>query len=103
MNAALIFSGSGPLLILTSHAGLEDPGLLDRLERKGIRKFIGFSVPIELAREKYGTHFEIVCRDLHETDDLRVLDFDGRRAMELLPFGALGPPVYHEGTIQPMV
>ena len=33
MNAALIFSGSGPLLILTSHAGLEDPGLLDRLER----------------------------------------------------------------------
>jgi len=99
MNAALIFSGSGPLLILTSHDGLEDPGLLDRLERKGICKFIGFPVPIELVREKYGAHFEIVCRDLHETDDLRVLDFDGRRAMELLPFSSLGKPVYHEGPV----
>jgi len=99
MNAALIFSGSGPLLILTSHDGLEDPGLLDRLERKGIRKFIGFPVPIALAREKYGAHFEIVCGDLHETDDLRVLDFDGRRAMELLPFSALGQPVLHEGSV----
>jgi len=96
MNAALIFSGSGPLVILTSHDGLEDPALLDRLERKGIRKFIGFPIPESLAREKYGTHFDIVCRDLHETDDLRVLDFDGGRALELLPFAALGDPVFHE-------
>ena len=103
MNAALVCSGGGPLLILTSHEGLEDPGLLDRLERKGIRKFIGFAVPIELAREKYGAHFEIVCRDLHETDDLRVLDFDGRRALELLPFDALGQPVYHEGSLESTV
>ncbi len=100
MNAALVFPGSGPLLILTSHTGLEDPGLLQRLAGKGIHKFIGFPVPIELAREKYGAHFEIVCRDLHETDDLRVLDFDGRRAMELLPFAALGSPVYHEGPVE---
>jgi len=100
MNAALIFPGSGPLLILTSHEGLEDPVLLERLERKGIRKFIGFPVPISLVREKYGAHFEIVCGDLHETDDLRVVDFDGRRAMELLPFGSLGKPVFHEGPVE---
>lgn len=103
MNAASIFSGSGALVILSSHAGIEDPGLLDRLERKGFRKFIGFSVPVDLAREKYGTHFEIVCRDLHETDDLRVLDFDGRRVMELLPFDALAAPVYHEGSLESTV
>lgn len=100
MYAALVFPGSGPLLILTSHKGLEDPALLTRLAGKGIRKFIGFPVPIELAREKYGAHFDIVCRDLHESDDLRVLDFDGRRAMELLPFTALGDPVYHEGAVE---
>jgi len=34
------------------------------------------------------------------TADLRVLDFDGRRAMELLPFSALGEPVYHEGPVE---
>jgi len=103
MNAALIFSGGGPLLILTSHEGLEDPVLLERLARKGIRKFVGFPVPIELVREKYGAHFDIVCGDLDETDDLRVVDFDGRRSMELLSFGALGEPVYHEGPIESTV
>jgi hypothetical protein len=102
MNAALVFPGSGAVLILTSHDGLEDPALLERLARKGIGKFIGFPVPIDLLRKKYGVHFDVVCRDLHETDDLRVLDFDGRRAMELLPFSALGPPVFHEGSaVQP--
>lgn len=96
MHGALIFASSGPLVILTSHDGLEDPALLDRLARKGINKFIGFSVPIELLKDRYGSHFDIVCEDLHETDDLRILDFDGRRAMELLPFGELGEPVFHE-------
>ncbi len=98
MNAAMIFSGSGPIVILTSHGGLEDPALVERLARKGIKKFIGFAVPIEVLRHKYGKHFEIVCESLHETDDLRVLDFDGRRALELLPFEVLGQPVLHEGT-----
>ena len=96
MHAALVFPGSGPLVILTSHDGLEDPALLKRLATKGINKFIAFPVSIDLLKRKYGVHFDIVCRDLHETDDLRVLDFDGRRAMELLPFEALGAPIFHE-------
>ncbi len=96
MYAALIFSGSGPLVILTSHKGIEDEALLERLAGKGIKKFIAFPVPIDLLKRRYGVHFDIVTRDLHETDDLRVLDFDGRRAMELLPFDALGEPVFHQ-------
>ena len=96
MKAALLFTGGGPLVILTSHEGLEDPDLLERLSVKGIKRFIGFPVPVEVARAKYGTHFDIVCRDLHETDDLRVLDFNGQRAMELLPFSELGPPIFHD-------
>ena len=98
MHAALIFPGSGPILILTSHEGLEDPALLERLAGKGIKKFIAFPVPIDVLKHQYGIHFDIVCRDLHETDDLRVLDFDGRRAMDFLPFKALGAPIYHEPT-----
>ena len=97
MYAAMIFPGSGPLVILTSHKGLEDPALLERLAGKGISKFIAFPVPIEVAKAKYGIHFDIVCHSLDETDDLRVLDFDGRRAMDLLPFDVLGEPVFHEG------
>jgi len=52
MNAAMIFSGSGPIVILTSHGGLEDAALVERLARKGIKKFIGFAVPIEVLRHK---------------------------------------------------
>ncbi len=100
MQAAMIFPGSGPIVILTSHEGLEDPALLERLAVKGIKKFIAFPIPLEVARAKYGVHFDIVCQDLHETDDLRVLDFDGRRAMELLPFEVLGEPIYHSGPAQ---
>ncbi len=96
MKAALIFSGSGPILILTSHGALDDPALLKRLAGKGITKFIAYAVPIEVAKQRYGVHFDIVCRDLNESDDLRVLDFDGRRAMDLLPFDVLGEPIYHE-------
>ena len=96
MKAALVFSGTGPIVILTSHEGLEDPKLLERLGVKGINKFIAYPIDIEILKSRYGVHFDIVCRDLHETDDLRVLDLDGRRAMELLPFNVLGEPIYHE-------
>jgi hypothetical protein len=96
MNAALVFSGSGPIVILTSHDGLTDSDLLDRLARKGIEKFIAFPIPIDLLKGKYGVHFDIVCRSLDESDDLRVLDFNGRRAMELLPFQSLGDPIFHD-------
>jgi len=96
MNAFLVFSGTAPMVILTSHEGIEDPSLLERLRRKGISKFIAYPVPEEIARRSYGIHYDIVCGHLHESDDLRVLDFDGRRAMELFPFDVLGKPVYHE-------
>ncbi len=96
MHGAIIFSADGPLVILTSHDDLEDPKLLELLARKGIKKFIGFPVMTELLRERYGNHFAIVCASLHETDDLRVLDFDGQRGLELLPFKAFGAAVFHE-------
>ena len=97
MYAYLIFSSTAPMVILTTHEGIEDPSLLERLRRKGISKFIAFPIPTQIARNSYGVHYDIVCGHLYETDDLRVLDFDGRRALELFPFDMLGRPVFHEG------
>lgn len=96
MRAYMIFAGTGPLMILTSHESIEDPRLLARLEGKGLRKFIAYLVPIELARRMYHNHFDVVCADLHETDDLRVLDFDGQRIMSLFDLRDLGEPVMHQ-------
>ena len=96
MNAFLLMAGSGPLLILTSHRSIEDKSLLDKLLAKGIDKFISYPVPDELARERYGGHYQVVVNDLHETDDLRVLDYNGERAFRLFRFNELGKPHMHE-------
>ena len=96
MHGAIVFSGSGPLVILTSHSGLDDRALIERLATKGITKFIGYSVDVELLRSKYGNHFSVVQESLNETDDLRILDFDGHRAFKLISFDDFGPPVFYE-------
>jgi len=40
----------------------------------------------------------VVEKNLDETDDLRVLDFDGQRAFKLFRFAELGSPIVHEGS-----
>ena len=45
MKTLMLLAGSGPLVILTSHESVTDEGLLDRLRRKGIGKFVAFEIP----------------------------------------------------------
>jgi hypothetical protein len=97
MKALLLVTGSGPLAVLTSHASPTDPVLVKRLRGKGIKKFVAFDIPIEIARQRYGGHFTVVERDLRQTDDLRILDYDGHRVLRLFRFDELGSPVFHEG------
>jgi hypothetical protein len=97
MKTALLFAGSGPLVIITSHESLTDPALLGKLRAKGIGKFIAYEIPIAVAQERYGGHFQVVMRDLHESDDLRVLDFNGERAFRLFHLNELGLPIMFEG------
>jgi hypothetical protein len=96
MKAVLMLTGGGALVILTSHESLRSPALLEKLAVKGIDKFVAYEVPTELAQERYGNHFDVVLRDLHESDDLRVLDYDGQRAFRMFRFNELPPPVVHE-------
>jgi hypothetical protein len=96
MKSFLLLTASGPLLVLTSHESLHDPKLLEELKHKGIGKFVAFEVPLNLAQERYGGHFQAVQYDLHETDDLRVLDFNGQRIFQLFRFDELGGPVLQE-------
>src|SRR5918999_3647997 len=93
MKAILLFTAGGPLAILTSYESPTAPGLLLKLRAKGIDKFIAYELPLELAKQRYGGHFEVVEQDVHESDDLRVLDYDGSRAFRLFRFDELGEPV----------
>lgn len=96
MKAILLLTASGPLVILTSYTSADEPALLAKLRAKGIRKFVSFEIPLALAEQRYGNHFVVVAHDLHETDDLRVLDFDGQHAFQLFAFAELGQPGFHE-------
>ena len=96
MKSLLLLTASGPLLVLTSHESLHDPKLLDALKGRGIGKFVAFEVPLTLVKERYGGHFQVVENDLHETDDLRVLDLNGQRIFQLFRFDELGMPILQE-------
>ena len=96
MKVFMLVTGSGPLMILTSHDSIEDPHILEKLLAKGIDKFMAYEIPYELAKERYGGHFTVVANDLHESDDLRVLDYNGERAFRLFHFSEMGEMLTHE-------
>ena len=95
MIAAMLFTGSGPLVILTSHKFVTSPKLLEKLAAKGIDKFIAYEIPVDLAKERYGGHFTVVVRDLKEDDDLRILDYNGDRAFRLFHFEEFSEPIMY--------
>jgi hypothetical protein len=96
MKAGIFFTGTGPILILTSYASLSDPHLVEKLTAKGIKKYIAYEVPEEIVKKQYGQQYKVVLGDLDQTDDLRVLDYDGHHVFYNFSLQELGPPVYHE-------
>ncbi|MBN2611651.1 MAG: hypothetical protein JXB00_08850 [Bacteroidales bacterium] len=96
MKAGIIFAGSGPVLMMTSHKSFSDQKMIDKLEKKGIRKFICYEVPVDLVKKKYGNHFDLVMQDLRQEDDLRVIDFDGSHVFYGFSFKDMEKPFYHE-------
>lgn len=98
MIAGIFFTGTGPILLLTTYASLTDPGLARKLATKGIKKFIAYQVPEEVVREKYGNHYQVILEDLKQVDDLRILDYDGHHIFNNFSLKRLGTPVCHDET-----
>ena len=96
MKAALILTGSGPILVLTTHDTLTDPDLVARLAAKGIRKFLAYEVPVEAVKAKYHAHYDHVLEDIKQEDDLRVVDENGHRVYAAFSLRELGAPIAWE-------
>ena len=96
MKAGILFTGTGPILILTTYASLDDPKLVEKLTQKGIKKYIAYDVPEELVKQRYGQHFKVILGDLKQTDDLRVLDYDGHHVFYNFSLDEIGQPVFYE-------
>ena len=95
MKAALVFTGSGPILILTSFDSLEHPTLAEKLGARGISRYIAYEVSMDKVKRVYGTRFSIILGDLSQTDDLRVMDIDGHHVFNSFSFEELGLPIYY--------
>jgi len=96
MKAGIIFTGTGPILILTTYESFKDPKLISKLEAKGIKKYIAAELPLERVKGKYGNHYNVVMGDLAQSDDLRVRDYYGYNVFYNFTFEEMGQPVYIE-------
>ncbi len=97
MKAGVFFTGTGPILILTSYESLDDPNLVEKLSTKGIKKYIAFEVSEQKVKDRYGKQYNVIMGDLSQTDDLRVLDYDGHHVFYNFALKELGGPIYVEG------
>ncbi|MFH1136176.1 MAG: hypothetical protein V1816_08825 [Pseudomonadota bacterium] len=97
MKAGVIFTGTGPILILTSYESLVSEGFSSKLAQKGIKKYIAGEVDPEICRRRYGRHFDSIVADLGSAEDLRVLDYNGHNVFNLFSFDELGKLLFLEG------
>ncbi len=96
-RAYLIFTGSGPILALSSYPKLTDERLVEKLRYKGIDKFIAYQVDLDAVEERYPRSFKEVVKDLNELEDIRVLDFNGHHIMASFSLDELGDPIKFGG------
>lgn len=96
MKAFLIFSGSGTLVVLSSGEEIENKRFLEKMAALGIEKFIAYEIPVALVKARYGYLFDNAAHALQGAKQLRVLDYNGERAMRLFKFDELGASFKHE-------
>ena len=93
MRAYLVFTGTGPILVLTTYPDIGDDRLVEKLRQKGIAKFIAYEVALERVKRLYGVPFGVIASDLEQTEDMRVLDFNGHHIFSNFSLQELGEPL----------
>jgi hypothetical protein len=96
-KAYLIFTGSGPILVLSTYPTLTDERLIAKLRYKGIDKFLAYAVHLEAVKARYARSFDSVSADLAGVEDIRVLDFNGHQIMANFSLDELGEPIKYGG------
>jgi hypothetical protein len=94
MKAALVFTGSGPILILTTFDSIADTKLEEKLAARGIARFIAYEIPVDKVKMRYGARFSEFVAALSRFGDLRMIDLDGHHVFNSFSLDDLGPPVY---------
>ena len=64
MKAGIIFTGTGPILILTTYESFSDEKFIQKLGQKNIHKFMAVEVPVDLCQKRYGEYYTMILNDL---------------------------------------
>ncbi len=96
-RAYLIFTGTGPILVLSTYPTLVDERLVAKLRYKGIDKFLAYEVDLAAVEARYPHTFSSIAADLSASEDIRVLDFNGHQIMANFSLGELHEPIKFEG------
>jgi hypothetical protein len=96
MRSYLVFTETGPILILTSCTSVTEEPLLSWLHHKGVEKFIASEVPLASVHRLYGVPFEVVASEIEHGKPVRVLDFNGVHILDSFSLSDLGRPILHE-------
>lgn len=94
MKSFLLFTSTGPVLILSKYNSVNQPKLLDRLTTFG--KFVVHEVNLDAVRSCYAAHFEHVFEDPKENQAMIVLDDDGQSIFTNISLRELGYPWIYE-------
>ena len=92
-RAYLIFTGTGPILVLSTYPKLTDERLVEKLRYKGIDKFLAYEVELDAVEIRYPESFDSIVADLEGVEDIRVLDFNGHQIMSNFSLEELGDPI----------
>jgi len=96
-RAYLLFTGTGPILVLSTYPELIDERLVAKLRYKGIDKFIAYEVDLTAVESRYAHSFQNIVKDLEHEEDIRVLDFNGHQIMANFSLDELGEPIKFGG------
>jgi len=103
LKTFMIFTGTGPILVITRLNDMEGEVARRHMESKGIRKYIAYEVPYATAEERYGTRLHKAVDRLASEEDIRVFDVDGHHAFMVFDFTEMGEPVYVDAKLSELL
>ncbi|HEX9593156.1 MAG TPA: hypothetical protein VGB12_07410 [bacterium] len=103
MKTFLVFTGTGPIMLVTRLSEMDVDAARNHMESKGIKKYIAYEVPYSRAEERYGTRLHAAVARLAHPEDIRVFDVDGHHAFMNFDFTEMGEPVYVDGRLAEVI
>ncbi|NCO58507.1 MAG: hypothetical protein COW73_06215 [Nitrospirae bacterium CG18_big_fil_WC_8_21_14_2_50_70_55] len=103
LKTFMVFTGTGPILVVTRLNDMEEEVARLHMESKGIRKYIAYEVPYTTAETRYGTRLHKAVDRLASDDDIRVFDVDGHHAFMIFDFTEMGEPVYVDAKLSELL